>query len=184
MEREDSRFTIVKEIFPSETLSIMGSVLAGLILSLIILEFKSFPILILLIPALLSLRGNISSPFIARTAKDLIIGQFNKRNIAENILSTYLLAIITAFLIGIFTLIINIFIFKFNYFSNELFILIPLISMLFTLSLVITISILLNSVVFKFGLDPNNIIPPIMTGIGEFFNVVFFYLTLILLGVP
>ncbi len=184
MEREDSRFTLIKEILPSETLSIIGSLAAGIILSLLLLQFQCFPILILLIPALLSLRGNISSPFIARTAKDLIIGDFNKRNIAENILSTYLLAIVTACLIGLFTFIVNLFFFKLEYFSFEFFILIPLISMLFTLSLVIVISIMLNSLIFKFGLNPNNVLPPIMTAIGDFFNVVFFYLTLIILGVP
>ncbi|MBY8982411.1 MAG: magnesium transporter [Candidatus Lokiarchaeota archaeon] len=184
MERKDSRFRIVKEIFPSEIISIIGSILAGLVLSLIVLNFKSFPVLILLIPALLSLRGNICSPFIARTAKDLILGQFNSKNIAQNILSTYVLALITAFFIGMFCLLLNFLFFKLEYFTYSFFFLIPIISMIFTLSIIIPISIFLNVIVFKFGLDPNSVIQPIMTAIGEFCNVVFFYLALIILGVP
>ena len=184
MEKQDTKFKIVKESYPSEIVSIIGSILAGLILSLVILRFESFPILILIIPALLSLRGNINSPFIARTARDLIIGEFNLKNWIENILATYLLALITATLIGLFSILLNIFLFKIDVLSYSQLILIPLLSMLITLSISIPISTMLNFFVFKFGLNPNNVIHPIMTAIGDFMSVLCFYFTLIILGVP
>ncbi|MFX1593823.1 MAG: hypothetical protein ACFFCL_14105, partial [Promethearchaeota archaeon] len=108
METRDSKGKIIKETFPSEVISIVGDILAGIILTLLILPFDSFPILILMIPALLSLRGNLSGPFIARTSRDMIIGDFSKRTWIENVLATYTLAIITALFISLFSIILNI----------------------------------------------------------------------------
>ncbi len=184
MEAQDSKRKIVKETFPSELISIIGDILAGIVLSLLILPFESFPVLILIIPALLSLRGNISGPFIARTSRDLIIGEFNRRSIIENIFATYILSLITAFLIGIFSIIFNFFLMRGFIIPILRFIEIPLISILFTLTLSIPISIGLNLIVFKFGLNPNNIVNPIMTAVGDFLIVIGFYLSIILLGVP
>ena len=107
METYDSKGKIIKETFPSEVISVLGDILAGIILSLLILPFNSFPVLILIIPALLSLRGNLSGPFIARTSRDLVIGDFSKKTWVQNVLATYTLSIITAIFIGIFSIILN-----------------------------------------------------------------------------
>ncbi|KKM78702.1 hypothetical protein LCGC14_1357320 [marine sediment metagenome] len=183
MESQDSKENIIKETVPSEIISIIGSILAGIALSLLILPFKSFPILILIIPALLSLRGNISGPFIARTSRDFLIGEFNIKSCFENIFATYMLSIITAILIGILSLFLNFILIKLDTISFELFIAIPLISILFTLSISIPISTILNYLAFRYGLNPNNVVNPIMTAIDDFFTVICFYLTIILLGV-
>ena len=184
MEKRDSKGKLVKEIFPSEIISIIGALLAGIVLSLLILPFKSFIILILMVPALLSLRGNISGPFIARTTRDLIIGDFSKRSWAENVLATTTLSIITAFLIGIFTIILNYALFGIFLLPLWIIILIPIITMLLTLALSIPISTGLNMFAFRKGKDPNNLVNPIMTCIDDFFTVLSFYITIMLLGVP
>jgi len=175
MEARDTKGKIVKETFPSEMVSIMGDILAGIVLSLLIVSFKSFLLLILIIPALLSLRGNLSGPFIARTSRDFIIGEFNKKSWFENVLATYVLALITALnflLIGLYI------------FHIGLLIVIPIISILFTLTVSIPCSTALNFLAFKRGLDPNNIVNPIMTAVDDFLTVISFYLTIVMLGVP
>lgn len=184
MESKDTKFRIIKETFPSEVISIIGSILAGIILSILILPFKSFPLLILIIPALLSLRGNISGPFIARTSRDLILGDFGLKSWGENVLATYVLAIVTSFLIGVLSILMNFFIFRINIINPDKILIIPIISMSFSLSISIPISTLLNYIAFKFGLNPNNVVGPTMTAIDDFFSVLSFYLTLIILGVP
>ena len=73
MEKQESKGKIVRETFPSEIISIIGDIMAGIVLLLLILSFKSFLVLIIIVPALLSLRGNLSSPFIARTSRDFIL---------------------------------------------------------------------------------------------------------------
>lgn len=184
MEKQDSTGKIVKETFPSEIVSIIGDLLAGIVLILLILPFASFLILILIIPALLSLRGNISGPFIARTSKDLIVGEFNRKSWIENVSATFTLSIITALLIGIFAIVLNIMIIKIYILPNEILIVIPLLTMLLTLIISLPTSTILNYLTFKFGFDPNSVVHPIMTALDDFLTVIFFYITLIILGVP
>lgn len=184
MESQDSKRKIVKETFPSEVVSIIGDILAGIILSLLIIRFASFLVLILMIPALLSLRGNLSGPFIARTSRDLVIGAFSKKSWLENTLATYTLSIITAIFIGIFSIILNLVFFKLTILPIIYFILIPTISIILTLSISIPCSTGLNYLVFKKGLNPNNIVNPVMTAIDDFSTVLCFLLTIIILGVP
>jgi len=183
MESQDSKSKLVKETFPSEVISIVGSLLAGIILSLLILPFDNFAVLILIIPALLSLRGNISGPFIARTSKDFIIGDFNKKSWLQNVLATYTLSMITAVLIGLFSIFLNLILIRLIMLPIGLYILIPLFSILITLSISIPISTLLNYLAFHYGMDPNNVVNPIMTAIDDFVTVISFYMTIIFLGV-
>lgn len=184
MERQDTKGKIIKETFPSEIVSIFGDILAGIILIFLILPFKSFLLLILIIPALLSLRGSLSGPFIARTAKDLIIGEFNKRTWIENTFSTYTLSLITAFIIGVSSIFLNLFLIKTEILTFEILILIPITSILLALSISMPISTFLNQFAFKHGYNPNNVVHPIMTAVDDFFTVICFYFTLIILGVP
>ncbi|UCD02182.1 MAG: magnesium transporter [Promethearchaeota archaeon] len=184
MEIQDSKGKIVKEAFPSELISIIGDILAGIVLSLLILPFDSFPVLILMIPALLSLRGNLSGPFIARTSRDFIIGHFSRRTWIENVLATYTLSIITAFFIGIFSFILDLILFKLFILPILYLILIPMISIILTLTISIPCSTGLNYLVFNRGLNPNNIVNPVMTAIDDFSTVFCFFLTIIMLGVP
>ncbi len=184
MEARDTKGKIVKETFPSEMVSIVGDIFAGIVLSILIVSFESFLILILIIPALLSLRGNLSGPFIARTSRDLIIGEFNLKSWFENVIATYALALITAIAIGILSIILNFLLIRLFIFHIGLLIVIPIISILLTLSVSIPCSTLLNIFAFKRGLDPNNIVNPIMTAIDDFLTVISFYLAIIMLGVP
>ena len=181
METQDSKSKIVKETFPSEIVSIVGDLLAGIVLSLLILPFESFIVLILMIPALLSLRGNLSGPFIARTSRDLVIGNFSKRSWIENVLATYTLSIITAIFIGILSIILNLTLFKLAILSFQYFLSIPIITIVLTLSISIPCSTGLNYMAFKRGLNPNNIVNPVMTAIDDFSTVFCFFLTIIMI---
>ncbi len=181
---DDSRIRIIKETFPSEIVSIIGSIFAGVILTILILPFESFAVLILMVPAILSLRGNISGPFIARTGKDLIIGDFNINTWLENVLATFFLSLITSILIAIISYFINLLFLKVGELSFSLFIAILLISNFFSLSISIPTSTFLNYIAFQFGLNVNNVVNPLMAAIDDFFSVFTFYITLLLLGVP
>jgi mgtE-like transporter len=184
METQDFKSKIIKETFPSELISIIGDILAGIVLSLLILPFDSFLALILMIPALLSLRGNLSGPFIARTSRDLVIGNFSKRSWTENVLATYTLSIITAIFIGIFSILLNFVFFKLFILDTLNFIIIPVVSIVLTMSISIPCSTGLNYLAFKKGLNPNNVVNPVMTAIDDFSTVLCFFLTIIMLGVP
>lgn len=183
MAMEDSKYRIFKETFPSEIVSILGSLFAGVILTILILPFESFPILILMIPAILSLRGNISSPFCARTSKDLILGEFNIRSLGENVLATLFLSVISSILIGLLSYIINFFLVDFPLLHIGYFLLIPIISLSINLGISIPVSTILNYIAFKSGLNPNNVLP-IITAIGDLLSVISFFISLVILKVP
>ncbi|TFG23838.1 MAG: hypothetical protein EU533_02720 [Promethearchaeota archaeon] len=182
MEKQETKGKIIREVFPSEIVSIIGDLLAGIILSILILNFNSFPILILIIPALLSMRGNISGPFIARTSRDIIIGEFNVISWVENVLATFSLSLTTSSIIGIIAILLNAFFIGLPLMMITLFF-IPVISILLTLLISIPCSTFLNIMAFKYGLDPNNVVGPIMTAIDDFFTVVCFYFSILILGV-
>jgi mgtE-like transporter len=183
MEAQDTKGKIIKETFPSEIISIIGDIFAGLVLSVLIFPFKSFLALILIIPALLSLRGNLSGPFIARTSRDFIIGSFSRKSWLENALAAYFLSIITAIFIGFFSVLLNWIIFRKLLLPIIFYFSIPLISIVLTLSISIPCSTYLNYLAFKKGLNPNNVVNPIMTAIDDFSTVFCFFLTIIMLGV-
>lgn len=184
MEDRDSKGKIIKEAFPSEIVSIIGDILAGIVLSVLILPFQSFLLLILIVPALLSLRGNLSGPYIARTSRDFIIGEFNKNSLFQNTLATYSLAIITGFVIGLLSIILNALLIQLDLIPLTSILFIPVISICLTLAISIPCSTLLNFIAFKNGLDPNNVVSPIMTAIDDFLTVICFLFTLLLMGVP
>ena len=183
MEKQDTKGKVIREVFPSEILSILGDLFGGIILTILILKFTSFPILILIIPALLSMRGNVSGPFIARTSRDIIIGEFNLRSWFENVLATITLSLATSSIIGVAAILLNTFFIGLELEFIILFFL-PIISILLTLLITIPCSTILNIVAFKYGLDPNNVVGPMVNAIGDFSTVLCFYLTIIILGVP
>ncbi|MFX1589502.1 MAG: magnesium transporter, partial [Promethearchaeota archaeon] len=118
------------------------------------------------------------------TSRDFIIGEFNGRTWLENVLATYSLSLITAFLIGIISILLNFVLIRVFIIPIGLIVVIPIISIILTLSISIPCSTLLNYIAFKRGLDPNNVVNPIMTAIDDFFTVISFYLTIVMLGVP
>jgi mgtE-like transporter len=180
----DSKGRIVREAFPSEIVSIIGDICAGVILSVLILPFQSFILLILIIPALLSLRGNLSGPYIARTSRDFIIGEFNKSSFIENVLATYSLALVTGLIIGMISILLDYFLIRLFLIPLTSLLFIPIISISLTLSVSIPCSTMLNYLAFKNGMDPNNVVNPVMTAIDDFLTVICFFITLLILGVP
>ncbi len=185
---QDSKAKIVKESIFSEIISITGDLLAGIVMLYYILPFESFATLIIMIPALLTLRGNVSGTFIARTIRDLFTGELSKklkpiRRWLENIGATAFISLIVAVFIGILSLIFSLMLGG-NVINLIYFLGIPLITIFFNLSFSIPLSTGLNVFCFRFGIDPNNVVNPIMTCFDDFLTVFGFLLSLILLGVP
>ncbi|MBN1800520.1 MAG: magnesium transporter [Candidatus Lokiarchaeota archaeon] len=181
--QNSSKKKLIREAFSSEVISIIGDIFAGSLLYILILPFQSFIALIIFIPALLSLRGNISGPFIARTSKDLIVGEFDKRSWIENVLATVCLSMVTAFLIGVISIYLNYILLNIEILSIYQLIMIPIVTILLSLTFSIPCSTSLNIIAFKYGLDPNNLVNPIMTAVDDFLTIISFFIAIILLGV-
>ncbi|MBN2154880.1 MAG: magnesium transporter [Candidatus Lokiarchaeota archaeon] len=182
-----SRVKIIKNIaetYVSEIISIALGIIAGTILTILILPFNSFIVLILIIPGLLSVRGNTGGSFATRSSRDLIIGNFNKRTWFENVSATIILSSISGLLLGILSVLLNIIFLKIALIDSISLFFLPLITLTIEQIVSLPISTLFSYLVFKYGLDPNNIVSPIMTGIDDVLIILCFYLSLKLLGVP
>ncbi len=183
MDQQDSKVKIIRETYPSEIFSIILDIIAGTLLTILILPFESFIILILIVPGLLSVRGNTGGAFAARTSRDLIIGNFNKRTWFENISATLILSLSSGLLLGILTIFLNSFVIKIPFINAIALFFLPILTLTSEPIVSLPISTFLSYIVFKFGLNPNNIVSPIMTGIDDILIIVFFYFSTTLLGV-
>lgn len=188
MSSQDSKSKIVRESILGEIVSITGDIFAGTVMIFLILPFESFAYLIILVPALLTLRGNISGTFIARTTRDLYTGELSmslkpKRRWLESIAATVFMSLLVSMFIGILSQIFSLLIGS-EVINLLYFLIIPLITIYFNLAISIPLSTGLNIFCFKYGIDANNFVNPIMTCFDDFFTVFGFYLSLLLLGVP
>ncbi|MEX2684075.1 MAG: magnesium transporter [Candidatus Sigynarchaeota archaeon] len=180
---QETRRELAKESYLSEVASIIINIFVGLCLTLLILPRQSFGQIVLMVPAMISTRGNISGSFSARTARDLVIGSF-RQNHHENILSTVVLTIVTSEVIGGLSLCIALLLKPGSLLPVHCFLLLPLITMLLTVVVSIPISTGLNTIAFKKGLNPSNVVPPIMTSVDDILVVVNMFIALVILGVP
>ncbi|NMC07987.1 MAG: hypothetical protein GYA24_22465, partial [Candidatus Lokiarchaeota archaeon] len=128
----DDGWKIAREAYSSEVVSIIINIFVGLLLTLLILPRASFNQIVIMVPALLSARGNISGSYSARVARDLIIGQF-KKNLRDNMISTVFLSTITGFVIGGIALVIAITIVPSPLLPVHVFFLLPILSMSLTM---------------------------------------------------
>nr|MDO8118532.1 magnesium transporter [Candidatus Sigynarchaeota archaeon] len=138
--------------------------------------------LIIMVPAMLSARGNISGSYSARVARDLIIGSARK-NLPENVLSTVTLMLVTSVVIGFISSWIA-FLLHETFLPVHYFFLLPLMTMGMTSAVSIPTSTSLNILAFKKGLNPSNVVPPIMTSIDDVLIVLNLFVAITILGVP
>lgn len=175
---------IFKEVFPSEIGSIIINFAVGIVLVVLLENFENFAAIIIMVPQFLSVRGNVSGSYATRVARDLMIGTFNRKNNIQNILATLALTILVSFMIsgislGLVTLL------KINYTMDiSDFFIFPLLVLMITAAMSIPGSTLLSKLLFKKGLNPNNIIPPLWSSVDDFLIGMNIYLILLLLGVP
>jgi len=174
---------IIKETFPSAVVSVTINFFVGVILVAVFTSFENFPVIILMVPPLLSIRGNISQSYCARVARDLLIGCYNKRTMTQNVIATLLLVILVCFLIAIFSVILIELISIEHDIPIEFIFAFPFLVMSLTSVFSMLGSTMLTITIFKKGLNPNNIVPAIWTSVDDILIVVNIYLSLLILGV-
>src|SRR6056297_1168333 len=97
--------SIVREVLPFELLATVGGVVAGLILSGMTEELQVIPGLLVITPAVLGMRGNISSTLGSRLGSAIHMGLITKieRNpeLLNNIGGSLLLSLLLSFVLGL-----------------------------------------------------------------------------------
>ncbi len=148
----------------------IGGILAGNTLGIMADLLGNIPGLIVVIPAIIAMRGNISTAFGSRLGSAYHLGVIDADNLwnkelKENIIGSLVLSFITSVLIGILA-----------YFSSILFGVTPNLLMLITIvilagivsAIILTImTVIIIYLVFKRGYDPDNITGPALATFGD-----------------
>ncbi|MEA2089972.1 MAG: magnesium transporter [Thermoproteota archaeon] len=162
---------IVKESSLSEVLSISGGALAGLGLAKIIGVLNAFPGMIIMVPGFMGLRGNILGAMSARIGTALHTGliepkfTYTKQTLTNILASTVLSGFVNT-LIGIFAYIFC----AANGIEGAVLwklMLLGALSGVLAAFIISPFTLLIAITVFRKGVDPDNVMGPVVTSIGD-----------------
>ncbi len=171
---------LVQEILLGEIFSITGSLFAGVGLAYMLNELESLPGFLVLVPAFMEMRGNISGASSARIATDLHLGilpadlRFTE-DLKTEILTSVLLTVFLSALIGIFS---HFFSLIFGFSSAGL---VRLTGLSLSAGLISSLFMILITdfstiLFFKKGIDPNNVMGPFTGMFGDIISILSLFL--------
>ncbi|MEM3126893.1 MAG: magnesium transporter [Candidatus Woesearchaeota archaeon] len=172
-----------EEIFLSQIVSIGGGLFAGTILAIYVDRIFLIPGILLIFPAFLDLRGNISGSLASRLSSGLFLGIVkpkisNTKIIRGNLVASLLLAILISFFLGVIA-------FLFNYVIIGKFIpvliVVPVVAGVIANIIEVPITLFMTFYIFKKGHDPNNIMGPFVTSTGDIISILSLLFTLVIL---
>ncbi|MEM2916610.1 MAG: magnesium transporter [Candidatus Woesearchaeota archaeon] len=160
-----------EEIFVSEFVSVTGGILAGFLLAHATNRLEMIPGILILMPGFLEMRGNISGALAARLSTALHLGWLKKHPgmLRSNIAAASILAITLSAFLGIVAYIGTLLFFRINY---PKIIIVALVAGIISNFIMIPITTKTTLWLFKKGHDPDNIMGPYITTIGDILSVV------------
>jgi mgtE-like transporter len=176
---------MIRESFFSEVLSISGGTLAGFFLASSAMQnvLRNFPGLLIMVPGFLGLRGNILGAVSARIGTGLHTGLIKpeitlRGDTAVNFVASLFLSTLVNTLIGSFAYLVSV--------------VLGVDAVLWKLMLVGAVSgalasvvvgpftIVLTILVFRRGIDPDSVMGPLVTSVGDITAVICLFLAAIL----
>lgn len=182
---------MAKQSLPLLILCGLGAIVAGSILGVMNASnpennlFLRIPGLIITIPAIIAMRGNISTAFGSRLGSAYHLGVIGADNLfneelKQNILGSFILSLFMSFLIGVLSYIISL-ILGFSSSPVEI-ILIVLIAGVISGLILSFMTIGIIYLVFKRGYDPDNITGPALATFGDIVTILCIFGSIIFVG--
>jgi len=166
---------ILREIFPVLFLCVIGGIIAGVFLNSMEDEITRIPGLLVLLPAVLATRGNISGAIGSRLSSALHMGliepdlRWNK-TLADNVWASIILNIVLSVFVGIFAHWACL-IFGFESAGIITLTLISLITGTIAGVILTIMSVFVAIVSTARGFDPDNVVNPTLLTIGDILTV-------------
>ena len=179
---------IVRHGMPLLMFAVLIEVFAGQILQNNEAMLVSLPIFLISIPVINSVAGNIGSVLGARLASGLHVGyvkiSLKDSEMHQNLFVSLLMGFFTYFILAIVIYYVAVF----SGIATEDIILTTFVGIiLFTGFLLICVvavaSILTAFISFKRGLDPDDMVAPVVTTVGDFMGIIFLFVVLNFFGV-
>ena len=178
---------IVKNSIPLLTITICIEIFAGQVLQSNQEKLLLIPIFLISIPVINGVGGNIGSILGARLASGLHTGliqlKINDKNMNENFLSSIIMGLVSYVFLAIL-------IYYITYFGGIQksvnlmeFVLIILGTGIFLILMVSLISVLTAFWTFKKGLDPDDMVAPVVTTVGDTLGILLLFIFIGVVGV-
>jgi len=178
---------IVKHGLPLLTIAIFIEIFAGQILQGKQEALLLFPIFLISIPVINSVGGNIGSVLGARLASGLHVGYISislkDKEMHDNLFISLFIGFITYFILAI----VIYFVALFGNLTEDIalteFIAIFVLTGVLLISTVALVSVFTAFLSFRRGLDPDDMVAPVVTTVGDMMGIVFLFLMLGIFGV-
>ncbi|MDF1534439.1 MAG: magnesium transporter [Methanosarcinaceae archaeon] len=162
--------SILREALPFEIIAIIGGVVAGLIFSGMTNELQLIPGLIVIAPAVLGMRGNVSCTLGSRLGSAIHMGLITRidtnpeliNNVSGSLLLGFILSIVLGILGHYVTLALGL-----ESAGALVLILIAVIAGVTSGIVLAVVAVLLALGMFRFGFDPDNVVTPAIATIGD-----------------
>ena len=172
--------SIVREALPFELIAVVGGIVSGIVLSGMTAEIEMIPGLLVLVPGIMGLRGNISSALGSRLSSSVHMGlvtgyDWRNRELLNNLLGSTILTIIISFFLGILSYLVSTFL---GFPTAGLFklILISVLSGVISGLLLSVVTVVLAIETFRAGLDPDNVDTPAIATIGDILSMIMIFI--------
>jgi mgtE-like transporter len=170
-----------EEILVIEFISVTGGVFAGALLAQYIGKIALVPGLLILLPGFLAMRGNISGSLAARLGEALHLGLLKHRNwrqfLHTNAMAAFTLSIAAAALLGLVTYGATWWFFSLN---APKIMLVAIIASIISNAILIPLTTSATFWLFRKGHDPDNIMAPYITTVGDIVSVASLILAVVL----
>ncbi|MBS3133698.1 magnesium transporter [Candidatus Woesearchaeota archaeon] len=170
------------EISVGELISVTGGILAGTLLATLTNKIFIIPGIFILMPGFLEMKGNIFGSLAARLGTGLHLGTIgtNKimtRPIIENVIASFLLSIIVSIALGLMAYVATIIFFK----SSDISILfVSILASIISSLILIPLTVKSTLWLYKRDYDPNNIMGPYVTTVGDVVSIVSILLAILI----
>lgn len=163
-----------KEILGAEIISTTGGLFAGLLLASFVGKLSIIHGLLIFLPGFLEMRGNISGSLASRLSSGLFLGVVKpkfrgSRVLKGNVVASFLLVVIVSLFLGLIGYLVSYFVLGVN--APQI-ILIALIAGTISNLIEIPLTIATTFWLFKKGHDPNNIMGPYVTTLGDIVSII------------
>ena len=182
-------WTIYRQTLPVMFIALLGGLIAGVLLEEVITVIERLPGLLVMIPVFLATRGNVYAALGGRIASGLHQGLIAPRfrrdpRLIQAIIGSFINAIAIAIVIAIFSWISLLLLGRPAASPIEL-IAIMLIASVLAASVLIVglLSIIFTG--YRRGIDPDNLVGPVVTTLGDIFGMVFIVVAVLIVeGIP
>ncbi len=184
---QDTAKDVYRDALPVILVSLVAGLFAGTILGSETMRngIESVPGLLLLLPAFLATRGGVYGSLGARLSSGLHQGVIEPRfSLDERLSNAIIASFINGMVVSVFIAVVAFVVLALLGQTGSLIQLVGIMIIAGLLSAVLMLSVLITVVMvgYRRGLDPDNIVGPVVTTLGDVFGVLFLLVGIYLMG--